>query len=262
MKSPFPGMDPYLEQHWGDIHAGLVIYARDQIQASLPSDLRARVQERVFVESDAANTRTVYPFVRVVESRTSSGGGGVAALAVADEPLIVHVEDNEPVTEGFIEIIDVGSGRTVVTVIELLSPANKKSGPGQDLFLQKQQEVLASNASLVEIDLLRAGKRVSSVPERKIPVAYRTPYRIAVRRGWQPKKAEIYRLPLRQRLPTIRIPLREKDADALLDLQAILEQCYRNGGYDDIDYRAPLDLPLEEDDARWADELLRAAGRR
>lgn len=41
-------MDPYLEAHWGDVHARFIAYASDQLQSKLPSDLRARVQERVF----------------------------------------------------------------------------------------------------------------------------------------------------------------------------------------------------------------------
>jgi hypothetical protein len=56
MASPFPGMDPYLEQHWGDVHQSLIIYAGDHLQKLLPKDLRARVEERVFVES-AQDTR-------------------------------------------------------------------------------------------------------------------------------------------------------------------------------------------------------------
>src|SRR5262249_57266251 len=51
MPSPFPGMDPYLEAHWRDIHAGLIIYARDALQGQLPSGLRARVEESVLLET-------------------------------------------------------------------------------------------------------------------------------------------------------------------------------------------------------------------
>ena len=47
MPSPFPGMDPFLEAHWGDIHAALSIYARDQLQQRLPNDLVASVEEYV-----------------------------------------------------------------------------------------------------------------------------------------------------------------------------------------------------------------------
>jgi hypothetical protein len=67
MPSPFPGMDPYLEAHWGDVHASLIIYAREQLQKELPRDLRARVGERVFVEADDQQSRAVYPDVRIYE---------------------------------------------------------------------------------------------------------------------------------------------------------------------------------------------------
>lgn len=52
MKSPFPGMDPYLEAYWGDVHQRLVMYLSDAIQVNLPVDLRSRVEERVFDEAD------------------------------------------------------------------------------------------------------------------------------------------------------------------------------------------------------------------
>jgi hypothetical protein len=69
-------------------------------------------------------------------------------------------------------------------------------------------------------------------------------------------------VPLRARLPVVSIPLRPADRDVLLDLQAVLDQCYRNGGYDDLDYRGEPDPPLEWEDAAWANALLREQGRR
>src|SRR6266404_4799666 len=62
---------------------------------------------------------------------------------------------DEAVTESFIEIIDVGSGRHVITVIEMLSLANKLPGEGQELCRRKQQELRDGQVNLVEIDLLR-----------------------------------------------------------------------------------------------------------
>lgn len=261
MPSPFPGMDPYLEQFWGDIHARLVIYACDQLQGLLPPDLRARVEERVFVDFPSVGERDVYPDVRVVErGRGARTRAGASAAVVMARPLILQLTD-EPVTETFIEIIDIGSGRQVVTVIEVLSPANKRPGDGQDQYLKKQRELLGGKVSLVEIDLLRAGKSVLSVEPRRIPVAYRTPYRFVVRRGWRRSEAEFYAVPLRESLPTIEVPLRETDADVRLDMQALLEQCYQNGGYaEDIDYEIEPDPPLTSDDAAWADALLRENG--
>lgn len=264
MPSPFPGMDPYLEQFWRDIHARCIIYAADQLQAHLPADLRARVEERVFVEPVFGVARSVYPDIRVVER----GRGRPATAAVEPEPataepLVIYLPD-EPVTERYIEIIDVGSGRRVVTVIEVLSLSNKSPGEGQELYRRKQRELKDGQVNLVEIDLLRAGDRVLAIGLSRIPVTHRTPYQVCVYRAAADVPCyEIYRVPLRERLPVIKLPLRPTDADITLDLQALIDQCYRNGGYDeDIDYSVEPEPPFEVEDARWADALLRQAGRR
>jgi hypothetical protein len=264
MPSPFPGMDPYLESHWRDVHARMIVQAAERLQEELPSDLRARVEERVFVESTLGTERGVYPDVRVIEGpprRPAPGPrAGDMSVSVA-EPLVIHVED-EPATQGFIEIREVGSGRRVVTVIEILSLANKMQGEGQDLYRQKQRELKGAGVGLVEIDLLRAGRRVLSIPPESIPPSYRTPYQICIRRGWRPTAVEVYKVPLRERLPVIPIPLRETDRDVPLDLQAILDHCYLRGAYDDIDYSLPPDPPLAPDDAEWAEALLKEKGLR
>src|SRR3954451_58949 len=169
MLSPFPGMDPYLEQFWGDVHHTLITYSRSAIQKQLPGDLVARVDERVFVEPAEGQARNIIPDVRVVERGRPQGGtletGNGIAVA---EPLVVHLEQDEPVRQGFIEIIDIKSGRRVVTVIEILSPSNKFPGPGRELYLKKQDELRAGCVSLVEIDLIRTGTRVLACPFDRI----------------------------------------------------------------------------------------------
>ncbi len=265
MPSPFPGMDPYLESHWGDIHHSLITYARDQLQPVLPPGLRARVEERVFVESSVGRERTLVPDLRVLErSRRRKGNGKLRStqpgLAFA-EPLLLELD--EPVTQGYIEIRYADSGMRVVTVLEILSRDNKVPGEGQDKFLQKQAELRDGRVSLVVLDLLCSGQRLLPFPLERLPAAYRTPYLVCVRRGWQPTTVAIYGLPLRQRLPIIQVPLRPRDKDVPLDLQALIDQCYHNGGYEnDIDYQAEPDPRLERDDARWADALLRGKGLR
>ena len=122
--------------------------------------------------------------------------------------------------------------------------------------------MLSGDTNLVEIDLLRGGRRVTSVPWRAIPPSHRTTYHICVKRAWRGDEFEVYRVPLRERLPVIPIPLRRGIADVRLDLQSLIEQAYRTGRYDDIDYAIDPELPLEKEDAQWADELLRSEGRR
>ena len=145
-------------------------------------------------------------------------------------------------------------------MIEILSPSNKLAGPGRDLYLKKQEELREGGVSLVEINLNRTGKPVLTAPLDRIPEGHRTPYAACVRRGWSPQEIEYYRIPLRERLPVIAIPLRRDDVDVPLDLQALLDQCYESGGYDDIDYREEPEPPLDRDDAKWADALLREKG--
>ena len=265
MKSPFPGMDPYLEQFWRDVHQRLIVYSCDALQSSLPDQLRARVEERVFVESDEVQYRSFYPDVHVVEhsplrqpvSAPQPPASATEGDVAVEDPLLVHIRD-EPITQSYIEIVEAGSGNRVITVIEFLSPSNKAPGEGQDLYLQKQREVQGAGASLVEIDLTRSGRRRMLVPLERTPRSHRTTYQVCVLRGWVTGQVEMYRAPLERRLPVIRVPLRQTDEDASLDLQALIDQCYANGRYDDLDYQADPLPPLNPHDAAWADELLRS----
>jgi hypothetical protein len=125
MKSPFPGMDPYLEQYWGDIHTRLMVYICDQIDRQLPGDLQARVEEDVLVDMEEA-FRVVYPDVRVVEQPELSLAVEVASAAgvAVAEPLVIRLPD-ERRPQRHIVIVDPNSSYRVVTAIELLSPNNK-----------------------------------------------------------------------------------------------------------------------------------------
>ncbi len=264
MKSPFPGMDPYLERHWRDVHSRLIIYACDQMQTQLPGSLFARVEERVYVERGDSDERSMYPDLRVVQHHP---GGTDTAVAVLDEVemaehYIFQVGD-EPVTETYLEILDASSGNRVITVVEFLSPSNKIPGEGQDQFLKKRQECREAQVSLVEVDLLRGGKLIPGISLDRVPAHHRTGYNVLVRRGWEPGGVVFYALPLREKLRGVHIPLRPTDKDVVLDLQAIVDQCYRNGRYyDTLDYQEELEPPLKGEDAAWCDALLRAAAKR
>lgn len=256
MENPFPGMNPYLERYWRDVHHRVVTYACDQLSPNLPRDLRARIDERVFVRADGELRYEVYLDVRVVERPFIRMGARQPSGLVAAEPLVVEIE-SEPIHEGYIEIVEAGSGDRVITVIEFLSLSNKLAGEGRDQYRKKQRDCHKARISLVEIDLLRAGKRVLALPDARTPRQYRTPYRVCVTRGQRPKAREIYRVPLREPLPRIRIPLRKTDEDVLLEIQPLIDQCYRNAAYDDIDYSREPQPPLDPEDAAWADALLR-----
>jgi hypothetical protein len=268
MPSPFPGMDPYLEAHWRDVHARLIIYASDALQGVLPGSLRARVEERVLLETPTGiGDHPLYPDVRVVEYAARRGpltrpAAGVAVAVAVPEPLLVETEGVPP-TETFLEIIDRESGNRVVTIIEFLSPSNKSPGSNRDQYLRKQREVCSSDANLVEVDLNRFGTHTLAFPLTQLKPSGRTPYMVCVRRTTRRDKAEVYPIPLWERLPIIKIPLRPNDADVPLDLQALVEQCYRNGAYEGtLNYAVDPDPPLLGTEEEWADEWLHEKGLR
>ena len=109
---------------------------------------------------------------------------------------------------------------------------------------------------------MRVGRRVLALPADDIPPQNRGAYLVCISPGWKRQRRELYVLALRQRLPVVPIPLRERESPVKLDLQALVEQVYETGRYDDLDYRAELNPPLAAEDAAWAEVRLTAAGRR
>jgi hypothetical protein len=254
-------MDPYLEDYWRDVHQRLCTYSCDAIQAQIRPQLIARLEERLIVETKLDDPRSIYPDVKIVERhpwRRGADSEFEGALALAD-PLLVKGE-SEPAFEGFIQIIDATTGRKLVTVIEFLSLTNKLPGKGQELYRQKQAELSEARVSLVEIDLLRSGDYIVQTRRDRVPASH---YRVSVHRGWKDEEHEYYPIDLQQRLPRIRIPLREGDDDAVLDLQPLIDKTWLNGAYDQIDYSKPPPAPpLDPESASWLDERLRKAGKR
>jgi hypothetical protein len=154
-------------------------------------------------------------------------------------------------------MIDVQAGRTVVTVIEIVSPSNKRGGQARELYEKKQSEVEASPASMVEIDLIRHPRGVTLAWKHHPARALQEPYHVSVRRGWRRNALEIYPLSLRNRLPGIRLPLRRTDSDLGLDLQRLIDDTYARGRCDElIDYSRLPEPPLDADDTKWAGGLI------
>lgn len=247
-------MNPYLETHWQDVHARLIIHICEQIQEKLPDDLVARAEEQVAVDEE--NGKRFRPDVKVLEPdelrepATAYGGDAVA------EPKIVMLD---PEVERWVKIADVG-GR-LITVIEVLSPTNK-SEDGRAEYRRRQRGFISGGANLVEIDLLRKGQHVLWHPVSDVPKWAQTPYMVCVFRATQPEQREVYSFGLRERLLPFRVPLRPQDADVFLHLQPLVDRCFEMGRYWKLDYSQPLQPPLPAADAAWLDQVLRECGLR
>jgi hypothetical protein len=254
----FPGMDPYLEhpQLWEGAHHSVITYLRDQLQPLLRPHYLAAIEERVFVE---VAEREIVPdlWVRRADRPCEERGGQATAVAEIDEPVLLEAPELE-IHQPYIEILDRQSGQRVVAVIEVLGPSNKYAGPGRDSFLAKQREVLHSTAHLVEIDLLRTGPHVLTVPEYLSRGSCQYDYLVCVTRAKGMRNHfELYPRRLRERLPRIGIPLSGEHPDVPLDIQAAVEKTHEMGAYlDRIDYRQPCQPPLASEDQAWADRLI------
>lgn len=254
-----PGMDPYLEDPrvWPGVHSRLIVYIADVLQPQIGPRYVAAVEERVFVEGPQ---REIVPDVAVKHARIERPRAGApSALLEVDEPVLVRVETLE-IRETYIEILDRQTANRVVTVIEVTSPANKSAGPGRVSYQAKQQEVLASQAHLVEIDLLRAGTHVLAVDRGAAQAQGNYDYLACVSRAKPPRDLfELYPRTIRERLPRVRVPLAEGDADVALDVQAVLEQTYERGSYAArLDYARPAMPGLSGADEAWLRERVGA----
>src|SRR5215213_10779183 len=120
MKSPFPGMDPYLERHWEDVHTRLIGYVADALQPQLSDDLIARMEEKVYVEDEGEPRRLRRPDVRVVDAPLSrEASPGQVSTAVLDKPMLLEPV-GDPIRERCVLIYD-SAGKRIVTAIEILS---------------------------------------------------------------------------------------------------------------------------------------------
>lgn len=261
MEPPFPGMDPYLEapSMWPDVHHRIITNICDQLQSALVPNYRAVITPYVAFESiELASVLMVMPDVGIFE-RERSEPGGVATMAIEAAPLVLPAAMEVPVEYARIEIRSVRD-YVLVTAIELLSPANKRPGvEGADAYEKKRQELFRSTANLLEIDLLRNGRR--PLVGGELPDA---PYFIFLSRARRRSQIEIWPLSLRAPIKRIAVPLRPPDPPVPLDLGLAIHDAYRRARYDiEIDYRPPPPAPaLAPDDSSWLDAHLRGCGLR
>ena len=263
MPSPFPGMDPYLEdpRWWPGIHAAIIAQLQMALAPRLRPRYKVRIEERVYIsDEDDPGRPTLIPDVRILEagprrrgSRRSPENGSEIAPSLTATTMTI-----EEVHETFLKISRIGDDR-LVTWVELLSPTNKIGGSkGRQDYLEKRGEVMRSSANLVEIDLLRAGKRFA-YPATFPPCDYL----IHVSKESTRPKGSLWPFKLEEPMPVFGLALAAGDPDLPVDLRPILDAVYDLGTYDDdLDYNADPTPPLSKKQSAWADTMLRGKGLR
>ena len=253
MPSPFPGMDPYLEEPTlsPDVHGRLINVASELLLTQLRPKYFVQIDERLYLADDNDFARNlIVPDLRIREVGSGPGrktSGGAALMAAPGLELGYGFEFE--IRESYLQVIDRGSQR-VVTIIEILSPANKVKGSvAKRSYDDKKHDVLSGGTNLVEIDLLRDGEPLArpGVP----PHDYMAQVWRWDREGKPHRK--VWPMSLREPLKSIPIPVRPEDPDAVLDLQAMLNTAYDRAGYElRVDYLGEPSPPLKADAAGWA----------
>lgn len=259
MPNPFPGMNPYLEEPalWPSVHHGVISMLWMDLNRRLPRGYVASVQERVFlIEPPTSRYRDVH-VMKHPRRRSRAESHAAATATISADPAVEIEFPPAEFREPFIEIHLARKPGSLIAVLEVLSPTNKNRGEGREKYLEKQDELLGSTTHLIEIDLLRAGQHTVAVPRDRLAETG-WDYLVCLHKGSWRNKFDVWLMQLPQCLRRIRIPLAGEEADVVVDLQAILDQCYDVGRFDErLNYRGDCPPPLSQKNAKWIDELLR-----
>jgi len=254
MPSPFPGMNPYVEQDhvWHDFHERFCPHAAEVLTAQVRPHYVVKIDEHVYIHELPADSQRLVGRADVsVAQSPGSASASAGAVAVLEAPAEVRLPVVDIERISYVEIRDRENWQ-LVTVLELLSPSNKMSGADREQYVAKRSQLLLSAVHFVELDLLRGGPRLPL--DELQPCAY---YAMVSRIEKRPR-AEIWPLGLRERLPVIPIPLRSPGPDARLDSQDVLNHVYDAAGYEDYIYLGEPQPRLSAEDAEWAKQFVLA----
>jgi len=257
-------MDPYIEACglWADFHDDLIAEIKRSLAARLPDRYFVQTGERSYVViagTDEKEARPMYPDVAIEDSAVSDRGSESGGALVAAEPVVdtgavtMRAFIDEHFRENFIEIYEAEPGPRLVTCVEVVSPANKHRGErGWKLYLRKRNALLLGKANLVEIDLVRRGRRMPMVEPWPT-----SPYYLLVGRESHAPYCRVWPADFRHPLPEIPVPLASPDPDIPLTLQPMIDAVYDRSRYARrLDYTKPLNPPLSPEVHAWLAERL------
>jgi len=263
MSSPFPGMDPYLEQSnfWSSFHSRFVVAIADTLAPQLRPRYYVEVETRTYTDTPEQGELLVGIPDAVVLSVASTKRDPTTptntqtnqdTVALQLSPQSVTLPQPTLIQERYLEVREVGTD-AVIAVIELLSPKNKRPGRGRTLYEDKRQLVFGSRSHFIEIDLLRAEAPLPM--QGAIQLAH---YHILVSRAEQRPQASLYAFTVRDRFPPFPLPLKQSDESLTVDLTASFQGVYDRAGYDlRIDYTQPPPPPaFSAEDQMWIQALL------
>ena len=276
MPSIFPGMDPYLEAPWiwPSFHNSLADQIQMLLNEKLPKNYFAQLEARSELGIRPVK-RIIAPDVAIIHTgrrvrRPDADEGGVAIAVEEDLAVSTAIRVDfidEPVTMTAVAIRNTQTANEVVTLIEILRPSNKRPGSDRDHYIQRMKDILSGSiTSLIEIDLLRTGKRTwerSDIIEETLEeLETPTDYLVMTSRSWSRSGADMHPISMCLPLPVIGVPLRQDEPDVPLNLQTAFQRAYDGGPYrrGAVDYSRPPYPALNEDQDKWRAELMKISG--
>jgi uncharacterized protein DUF4058 len=254
MPSPFPGMNPYLEQEgvWQDFHVKFLTAINERLVPQVRPRYIVKLEEHIYVHELPPVPRRLKGRAEMSLASPEPAPERLVGAGVLEAPAHVELTVQDVERVPFLEVRD-RHGKELITVLELLGPANKRYGADRNQYLAKREQLLAGGTHLVEVDLLRGGRPMPWVDRPECA------YSVVVSRVEDRPRAGFWPIGLRERLPEIPIPLRRPDGDGRIDLQGILDRVYDAYGYEDFIYQASPEPPLAPDDTAWANPFVPAA---
>jgi hypothetical protein len=251
MPSPFPGMNPYLEQNdsWEEFHLNFISRTQEMLAGAIGPNYLVKIEARLYIHELSAEERKLLGRADVSVSRLPGSSSTATAVVTQAAPYELSLPSVDKERYTWLEIVDRRT-RRVVAVVELLSPTNKKPGPDRDEYLSKCAFLLYGSVHFVEIDLRRGGTRPQP------PILPACDYYIMVKRKEDWPRAGMWPLSLRDRLPVVPIPLNAPDPEVQLDLQAVLHRVYDAADYGKYIYGEIPDPPLSPEDDAWAKQFV------
>lgn len=256
MPSPFPGMNPYLEQStvWQDFHTRIVAVIGEVLAPQVSPSFLVRLEQSLFIHEPSHDERLRLGRADValsgmIERSKRDSTGGQATLESPRQ--LTVATDFEIEKHSYLEIQD-RQRRDVVAIIEVLSPSNKQHGADREQYLNKRRGIIHSMAHFVEIDLLRGGPKM---PAEELQEG---DYGVVVSKYEDRPKVNYWPIMLRERLPRIPVPIRQPVPLAWIDLQEVLNTVYDRAYYKDYIYEGQPEPPLSDADRAWAEELVKS----
>jgi len=230
MPSPFPGMDPYLEhpELWPGMHKLLISEIFRFLSPQLRPKYLVSLEVRIYKTADEDLSVISLPdvTVRQPQTATETTASNIAVSAPPKQPLTVIIPMPYTVREGYLKIREIET-KELITVIEILSPTDKRTGKGRQMYEEKREEILGSRTHLIEIDLLRRGQKMP-ILEKNID----SHYSVLVCRGNRRPRADLYAFNLQNPMPAFPLPLRSGDTEPVINLQELFTQIYEIANYD------------------------------